>query len=227
MVRLARSVGCAVGAAFRRRTAGFRVIGCGLPRPHDPRDRRRAFPKGSNRCHGKRVALARLQSIDHWRCTASRVRRGMEIRPQLRSRARTPTRRRSLSNSDEGERVSEANQIYCGAVDSTDRWMLILSAAFWKFFGGKVIGSPGRLADAVGQPPLFTVKLARRTGGVRHTLHKPKPIKIPRSDHYRSARARIGDNRTVRSTGSRHATRDTAAIIAAEPPSIVQLFSGA
>ena len=31
-----------------------------------------------------------------------------------------------------------------------DRWKLILSAAFRNFLGGKVIGSPGRLADAVG-----------------------------------------------------------------------------
>jgi len=29
-----------------------------------------------------------------------------------------------------------------------DRWMLILSAAFRQFLGGKVIGSTGRLADA-------------------------------------------------------------------------------
>ena len=28
------------------------------------------------------------------------------------------------------------------------RWKLILSAAFRQFLGGKVIGSPGRLADA-------------------------------------------------------------------------------
>ncbi len=31
-----------------------------------------------------------------------------------------------------------------------DRWRLILSAAFRFFFGGKVIGSPGRLADDPG-----------------------------------------------------------------------------
>ena len=30
------------------------------------------------------------------------------------------------------------------------RWKLILSAAFRQFLGGKVIGSPGRLADATG-----------------------------------------------------------------------------
>jgi hypothetical protein len=29
-----------------------------------------------------------------------------------------------------------------------ERWRLILSAAFRQFLGGKVIGSPGRLADA-------------------------------------------------------------------------------
>ena len=31
-----------------------------------------------------------------------------------------------------------------------ERWKVILSAAFRQFFGGKVIGSPGRLADATG-----------------------------------------------------------------------------
>jgi hypothetical protein len=31
-----------------------------------------------------------------------------------------------------------------------EQWKLILSAAFGHFFGGKVIGSTGRLADATG-----------------------------------------------------------------------------
>jgi len=31
-----------------------------------------------------------------------------------------------------------------------EKWTLILSAAFRQFLGGKVLGSPGRLADATG-----------------------------------------------------------------------------
>jgi hypothetical protein len=32
----------------------------------------------------------------------------------------------------------------------SERWKVILSAAFRQFLGGKVIGSPARLADATG-----------------------------------------------------------------------------
>ena len=32
----------------------------------------------------------------------------------------------------------------------SERWKLILSAAFRQFFGGKVIGTTGRLTDATG-----------------------------------------------------------------------------
>jgi hypothetical protein len=53
-------------------------------------------------------------------------------------------------NSDQGERVSKADQSDCGAVDAKGAVEVILSAAFRHFLGGKVIGSTGRLADATG-----------------------------------------------------------------------------
>jgi hypothetical protein len=37
-----------------------------------------------------------------------------------------------------------------GQLTQSEKWTLILSAAFRQFLGGKVIGSPGRLADATG-----------------------------------------------------------------------------
>ena len=41
-------------------------------------------------------------------------------------------------------------KIFAEQLTQKEKWKLILSAAFRLFLGGKIIGSPGRLADAVG-----------------------------------------------------------------------------
>src|SRR5713226_4964684 len=54
-----------------------------------------------------------------------------------------------------------------------ERWKLILSAAFRQFFGGKVIGSTGRMADAMCQLPFLG--LIGKTPYCRGTLSHPPP----------------------------------------------------
>ncbi len=52
------------------------------------------------------------------------------------------------------------------------RWKLILSAAFRSFLGGKILGSPGRLADATGLTTVFRFVRSQSTLGVNRALRK-------------------------------------------------------